>query len=325
MKRLCLATAVLLGTATLGQAAPFVETFDDLGASSRWSAPVVDADFATFDGNVDFAFDYGAIGIPAAPGGSDSVGLLFEANLTEESTGDEGEAIGTTSLLATIPSGNFKLTLDAFYVVDNNAGGTTEFGIYGVYASGANDPADPSIQDDIPFDFSVSNGDGLAWDASGEGGATNDFNRYEDAGNADAGTQTSLGGYDDIPEGSIPGVSTGDGSGDPFSFGPANRWVEIGIQSQGGIVSFLMNGFEIDSFDNTAGTFSGGTILLGYADYFNSVADGSLGTDPYPTLAQAVIYDNVKLVEGIPEPTTGLLVGLFSAILAVTSGRKRAA
>lgn len=331
MKRLCSVIAALCCTAAISQAATFSENFDDGNAFIRWSSPTVDSDIGTFDGTVNYAFDYGALGVPAAPGGGDTLGLFFEANKTDDVTGDEGEAIAVQSLLATMPAGDFKLSMDVYYIVDNNAGGTTEFGIFGVYTSGANDPGDASILDDVPFDFSVSNGDGLAWDATGEGGATNDFNRYEDAGNADAGTQTSLGGYDDIPEGSIPGVSTGDGSADPFSFGPANRWVDVSIESNGGIVSFLMNGFEIDSFDNTAGTFSGGSIMLGYADYFNSTANPALGTDPFPSIAQAIIYDNVVLEEVIdpnglvPEPTTGLLVGLFSAILAVTSGRKRAA
>ena len=219
-----------------------------------------------------------------------------------------------TSLLAELPSGNYKLTMDVYYNVDNNAGATTEYGIFGVHASGANFPDDESVNDDIPFDFELSDGDGLAWMATGDGGATNDLHRYEDPGNLDAGSQTGLGGYDDIPDGSIPGVPTG--SNNFPKFGPEEQWVKITIESVDGIISWQMNGFELDSIDNTGGTYSNGTILVGYSDVFNSVADISLGTDPYPEYAHFIIFDNIQL--SVPEPASALLfgIGILSAVVA---------
>ena len=315
-----LLTPALIAAVSLASAsasgALFNEDFDDGNAASRWSAPVVDSEAGVFDGTVDFAFDYGALGIPAAPGGGNSIGLFMEANLTDQG-GDQGEAIGMTSQLATLPAGNYKLTMDVYYNVDNNAGGTTEYGIFGVHASGANSPGDPTIQDDVPFDFGLSNGDGLAFMATGDGGASNDIHRYEDAGNLDAGSQTGLGSYDNIPDGSIPGVPTG--SNTFPKFGPEEQWVEITVESVGGIISWQMNGYELDSVDNTGGTYSGGTIMVGYADVFNSVADASLGTDPYPNLTHFIIFDNIEL---IPEPSSALLALMCGASVLGIRRRK---
>ena len=76
-----LTTTFLLGLATAtAQAQFFSEDFDDGNGASRWSAPVVDSEAGVFDGTVDFGFDYGALGIPAAPGGGGTVGLFMEAN-----------------------------------------------------------------------------------------------------------------------------------------------------------------------------------------------------------------------------------------------------
>ena len=75
--------AVVWSLAILGlvtsASAQFTENFDDGNASTRWTAPVVDAENGLFDGTVDFAFDYGSLGIPVAPGGGSTTGLFFEA------------------------------------------------------------------------------------------------------------------------------------------------------------------------------------------------------------------------------------------------------
>lgn len=307
-----LALCAALGLAATAQAQLYSETFDDSGASSRWSAPIVDAENGAFDGQVDYAFDYSAVGIPAAPNGGGTIGALMEANRTAQ-TGDQGETVGIVSTGVTLPDHDYKLSMDVYFNVETANGGTTEYVHFGVHASGPNSPGDDSVQGDVPFRFGLSDGDGLTWQFDGDAGSSTDLFRYEDAGNADTGSENGLGAYDDLPVGVIPGVSTG-----PNASGPTNSWVTVEIERIGDDISFSMNGYEIDSIANGA-DFSGGTISIGYADAFNSVAatdflvgpdptpfddsDGPFGDD-IPGFAHFAVFDNVVLT---PEPTSAVI------------------
>lgn len=305
-------------------ASAFTDNFDDGAAATRWSAPIVDAETGVFDGNVNYAFDYGAIGIPAAPGGGGSTGIFMEVNLTDQG-GDQGETVVLLANGLTLPAGDFVLTMDAYFNVETANGGTTEYGTFGVHAAAPNDPTNAGFaDDDAPFRFGVSNGNGLAWQADGDAGSTIDFLRYLDPGNANTGSQTPLFPYDDLPVGSIPGVSTG-----PGATGPTNSWVTIGIERVGLTYTFSMNGTVIDTFVDAGGALSGGTILIGYSDPFNSVAatnflpgedptpfdpnDGPFGGDNLVGSAHFIVFDNIKLV---PEPASALMVALAACGLA---------
>lgn len=183
-------------------------------------------------------------------------------------------------------------------------GGTTEYGLFGVFASGPLAPDDPAVNDDIPFRFDLSNGDGLTFSATGEGGAENDIYLFQDPGNGVTGSQTPLTSYDDIPNGSIPGVPSGAGDpSNPFEFGPKDQWVEITITSTGDLVTFAMNGyvFEDATIDNSGGIYPGGTIMLGYSDPFDSV-NLDVGSGP----SNFILFDNVSLT--VPEPGTGMML-----------------
>jgi len=304
----------------------FTETFDDGAAATRWSAPIIEAENGVFDGSVDFAFDYSSLGVPAAPGGDGStLGLFMEVNTTD-AEGDEGESVGTLAGGLTLPDGYFELSMDVYWNVNNLTntdtgeapGGTTEYGLFGVFASGPLSPDDESVNDDIPFRFNLSNGDGLTFSATGEGGAANDIYLFQDPGNAGTGSQSALTSYDDIPNGSIPGVPSGAGDpANPFAFGPEDQWVEMTITSTGDMVTFAMNGyvFEDATIDNSAGTYSGGTIMLGYSDPFNSV-NLDVGSGP----SNFILFDNVTLT--VPEPNAGMML-LAGPIVLLAIRRRR--
>ena len=89
----------------------FSEDFDDGSAASRWTSPIVDAETSAFDGSVDYAYDYGALGVPAAPGGGASTGVLMQVNLTDDTAGGEGESVGIipTVAAAMLPGPFFRL------------------------------------------------------------------------------------------------------------------------------------------------------------------------------------------------------------------------
>lgn len=327
-----LAALALATNATAQLGVVYTEDFDDGSAASRWSAPVVDAENGAFDGQVDYAFDYGAIGLPAAPGSASTTGILFEANKTNnpDPGGNQGEAVAVVPNSFTLPDGSYRMSVQAYFNVEAQNGGSTEFGLFGVHTAPFNAPADEGLNDDVPFDFGVSNGSGLAYQASGDSGASNDFNRYQDPGNLDAGTQTNLGSYD--AQAAAGGVF--DNITDPVNDGPRNQWVEIAIERVGSTASFIVDGVVVDTILN-ADDYSGGSILIGYADFFNSVAppdflvgpdptpfddsDGPFGDD-IPGFAHFLILDNLTVETIIPEPTSALLAAL--ALGAVATRRR---
>lgn len=281
----------------------FSEDWDDGNGGMRWSAPIpaLETPALGFDGTVDYAFDYSMLGAASAPNstGGTTIGAAFETNTTD-SPGDEGEGVAIVPLagLADIPAGDFVLNADV-YMFWNGTGGSTEYATLGVHSGGTASP----------LRFGLDDGDGLAWQFDGDGDSSTDILRYEDPG---AG-ETSIGEYEDIPDGSIPGVVTCDPSspngpnpcGGSSNVGPVNQWVEMEIESVNGLVSLSMNGFVLDTFDNTGGGLANGTIMIGGSDPFNSVNNDNPGTG----LSNYQVFDNVVLT-AIPEPTSFVLLGL---------------
>ncbi|TWT96879.1 hypothetical protein Pla108_26540 [Botrimarina colliarenosi] len=335
MKRMKYA-ALLAATCTAlpaGAQIVFSEDFDDGLASTRWSAPFFDSEDGVADGTVDYAFDYVALGLPLAPGGGSGTGVFFEANVIDN-TGDEGVSLAIIPLAPSLPSGSFRMTMDAYLNIETANGGTTEYGTFGVHAFPANDPLDPGLTDDAPLRFGLSNGSGVAWQIDGDAGSSIDILRYEDANNGDMGAQTSLGAFDDLPSGVIPGLpANATGSN---AIGPGNNWVQIAIERIGNNLSFSINGYVIDSIFDGSGAFDGGGIMLGYSDAFNSVAspDYLVGPDPtpfdntdgpfgdaFPGLAHFLVIDNVVVEAVVPEPTT---LALVLPVMAGLAMRRRA-
>jgi PEP-CTERM motif len=287
------AVAAVAFTASSASAQLFSEDWDDGLGAGRWSAPITALECAAcgFDGNVDYAFDYSSIGAPSAPGsaGGTTTGIMMETNTTvnRDINGNavfQGEGVGVVPTGFNLPAGDFILTSDV-YMFWNGGGGSTEYAGLGAFSGGTA----------TPVRFNIDNGDGLAWQVDTDGDAGDDMYRYEGPPNN---VETPLGGYEAIPDGSIPGVVTG-----PSRVGPFNQWIELKIKSIAGIVEFSMNGYVIDTFDNTGGTFNGGTVLLNQSDPFDSVnADDIFG------FSNVTVFDNVKVV--VPEPASIALLSL---------------
>ena len=299
MKRtfFCLMGLALLTVASTASAQViFSDDFDDGAGATRWSTGIAaqeDPGIAV-DSVVHYAFDYSVLGAgPATNSAGTTIGVAFESNITDQcptdaacTDSDEGEGVAIVPLagLADIPAGDFKLTADV-YMYWNFESGSTEYGTIGAFSGGTASP----------LRFGLDDGDGLAWQFDGDGDSGTDLLRYEDPG---AG-ETGLGGYETIPNGSIPGVETCEPGVDcagTTPIGPQNQWVEMAITSIGGNVSLSMNGYVMDTFDNTGGGLAGGTIMIGGSDPFNSVnIDNSAG------LSNMQVFDNVVLTV-VPEP-----------------------
>lgn len=290
----------------------YTEDFDDGMAADRWSDPIVVVEEPQFsvpdDSNTIYNFDYsqvpdpgngGAPITPAPNSNGTTTGVFLQTNLTAQclsgnslGCGNEGESVGIVSDYD-LPSGNFKVTAD-LYLFWNLGGGSTEYATFGVFHSRG---------PDVPFRFNVNNGDGLAWQGDSDGDSGTDVLAYSSVDG-----ETGLGGWEDIAEGSIPGVPTGPNF-PAQSTGLQNQWVELEIAVANGIATWFINGTPISSQD--ASPFTSGGILLGESDPFNSVnAVNSTG------FANGAIFDNV-VVMVIPEPTTGVLAafGLAGAFI----------
>ena len=240
---------------------------------------------------MDYAFDYSVIGAPSAPNsvGGTTIGVAMETNLTDQCPGDpncvdpqddegEGVAIIPLSAMGQIPDGDFRLTTDA-YMFWNLESGSTEYLTIGVYSQGTASP----------LRFNLDSGDGLAWQFDGEGGSGTDILRFEGPG----GGETSLGEWEDFPcdpdftfNIGEPGVCF---PGNQLA-GPANQWIEVAVESVDGMVSLSVDGLLIDTYDNTDGFFSGGSLMIGQSDPFNSVnpPDANGNTN-------MVVFDNIAL------------------------------
>lgn len=291
----------------------YTEDFDDGMADQRWSAPIVVVEEPQFsvpdDSSTIYNFDYSQVAnpgdagnpIPSAPNTTNgsTVGVFMQTNLSSQcgagnplGCANEGESVGIVSDYD-LPSGNFKVTADLF-LFWNRAGGSTEYATFGVlHSRSAN----------VPFRFNINNGDGLAWQGDTDGDSGTDVLAYSSVDG-----ETGLGGWEDIAEGSIPGVPTGPNFPSQGT-GLQNQWVELEIAVANGIATWFINGTPISSQD--ASPFTSGGILLGQSDPFNSVNPvNSTG------FANGAIFDNI-VVMVIPEPTTGVLAafGLAGAFI----------
>lgn len=293
---------VILLCANAKVSGQFSDDFDDGMANSRWTAPIWSLEDPKLgpDGAVNYAFDYSVVTGPAPRTvGGTTIGVSMATNLTDAGPVDEGESVGIVPVpgMGVIPAGDFKFSTDA-YLFWNGQSGSTEYMTIGVHNMGTA----------VPLRFGLNPGDGLAWQVDTDGDSGTDILRYENPGDG----ETGLGGWEDIPFGAIcgdgpdggEGFNTGepgiDFPGNQFA-GPANRWINLGIESVGGMVSLTVNNLIIDTFDNTGGAFTGGQLVIGQSDPFNSV---NIANDD--GLTNMVIFDNVSLTTDAFTPSEPL-------------------
>jgi hypothetical protein len=299
----------LLGACLVPQTvwgALFSENFNDGQAAGRWSVVSqqelrVPPPTLPPDGAVNFAFDYSSLGLANPSGASDSTGAYIRVNLTDQA-GNEGESYSIFPTGKSF-SGPFFLEFDMIVYNEQTTPNATEYGMAGVFLDNAN-PVSPYQNG--------SSGGPLAWKYSGDGWTSGDLAVFREGTPASTGF-VSLGSYDSIPQNSIPGVRTGMTSSRgpaPPDTHPKGSWVKVRIESTGSTVKWLLNGTLVDAYDNTAGHYTAGNILIGASDPFNSVS-------PQPT---GVIVDNV--VVGVPEPT-GLVPAIIMELAVIALARSR--
>ncbi|MEE2947499.1 MAG: Calx-beta domain-containing protein, partial [Verrucomicrobiota bacterium] len=248
------------------------------------------------DFTVHFAFDYSSRGIPPAPNSGDNStqGVRISVNNNDDTGGSE--AIGVNLFPAKQNfSGNYAVRFDMWINYNGPAGGgtgSTEHAIFGINQSGER----------VGWS-SQPTGDGIWFGVDGEGGSSTDYYSFEAD---DTGTVSAL-----PPD--LAGMIGKNNSHPLYQFlfpaptfetqgAPGKHWVSVEVRQNDDVLSWVMNGMVIASRPVSAESFgvrSEGTVMLGYMDLFNSIAN--------PKEDNFVIYDNVQVVNMDKEPSLPLL------------------
>lgn len=288
--------------------------------SANWT---VKADYiegnAADDYSVDWAFDYGQVkyklyrsatdaepqelAIPPAPNSKGSTrGIRVAVNKKNDEAArfsvnlyPKGQSF----------SGDYVLKFDLFLAhgawADTGVG-TTEYAMFGINHSG--DYANWFILSGATMSSAYGTtvegrkgSDGVFFGMTGEGGAARDFVSAEGAGSgaipvprlADA-----SGGLLDRNGNGAVDVDDSEGyfntifPAGKFEFAgmPSKRWVQVEVSQVGSTVTWKVDGHVIARRENTT-AFKSGTIMLGYSDPFNSIAD--------PREETFALFDNVRV------------------------------
>ncbi len=266
----------------------------DMNDASAWTLVQDD------DSMIDFGWDYSALGIPAAPGGSDTTGIRMAANIV----GPDAAMISAspTDLSVTAP---YTMSFD-FWINFNSSGGTTEF-------AGAHVGFDQTMGN--PF-----NGVGLVGDSDGDSGR--DIRFYVDDVEK---LTTDVPNYYSIASnnnGDEPLVSSFTGGTTPDAqtmapFDPTNTpvtapagalgyaWHTMSIDVTTDEAVFSIDDLEIGRVPASEGL--NGNVALTYADIFSSVS-----TKPEFSFG---VFDNLTINQ-VPEPSS--LTIAFIAMAGLT-------
>jgi hypothetical protein len=331
------AAATLASQASSSSAAVLFSDDFNVNSSANWTVNVAPTGSTTQ--SAQFAFDYSAFGIPAAPGSSDTLGLRLRANVPADTTRPAGVAsglsvsptgqnFGTSYHLSFYAWSNFNGAANASGLADN---GNSEGGTNNIMMAVGTSGTVPLVVGNTGL---VTNGamDGIGFATTGDGGITNDNRIYPKSGtftpagaNYTAGSTANTAAYYQAVFGThtAPAVqlalstaefndganNTQAGSTQAGAFGFA--WHKVDIIKDNNIVTWMVDGFNMANLDATSlGALGGNDFALGVSD-----VNGS--TTRHPSLLFTV-FDNVQVTDVVPEPAsaglliTGLATGLVS-------------
>lgn len=271
--------AVTAGTITLRDdegptTAPIFADNFDAGSAANWQV-VFGAANNIEDYDALFAYDYSADNIPAAP---HSVGTTKGLKVTvnkKDATATGAAAVNVYAKGQNF-TGNYAVRFDLWINVDLTAAGTTEHALMGVNHSGSRTNR-----------ASYPGGDGL-WFAAGTDGSTSALYRHY-VGNSTANPtsetigETAFTSFFSAPPFLAPGAVSG-------------HWVDGEITQIDGVVTLKFNGVPIFTKTN-ATAFTGGTLMLGHADLFNSIGSPS----------NFSVFDNVRVYQ-LSEPVQPIAI-----------------
>jgi len=302
----------VISLAGVADAAPIYTENFDVDSTANWTVN----NPALSDIIADFFYDYSAIGVPAAPGGSSTRGLKMTAN-------NSGGVFSGFSVSPTGKSfsGDYQVSFDIWqnYVGPLGPGGsgTTQLSTYGIGTSGT-----------TAFWPGAATKESVAFATTLDGGSASDFRAYSSAaptsyasGNAvylstGSTINNSDAYYSVFTSQSAPAAQvalypgqTGSTDAGETSF----KWRHVVIDVAGGFATWSIDGTPLARVDLSTVTLGGGNILFGHSD-----TNAGSSSDANDALLNITLIDNVVV---IPEPGTMTLLGL--AALGLVSMRRR--
>jgi len=266
----------------------FSDDFDDGNGSSRWSEASVGGVNVS-----DFAFDYIAAGLPAAPNGG-GLGLKLEVNTDPDA--------GASSQMYEFPAGqtftgNYTVSFDVWTDYEDGGSGTTEFITYGVMHT------DETLPSTNGIDFSIT----------GDWGSGHDLWCYYEGvgmGTTETGIDT-LGYYTGVD---IDGNESQNGNGtelyeSAFVDGiPAWQWNHVDISVDADSVAWYVNDIL---FAKVYRLDYDGNVSLGLIDLWSSVGTANFTVyDNFMVKSGALSVNNIKsskTAKLYPVPATNVL------------------
>jgi len=296
-----------------------------------------------------FNYDYSAMGIPAAPGSSDTIGLRLRANIPGGAAAPvTTRPAGVTSGLSVSPTGgnfgtdymatfyawsNFNGAPNASGLADNgNSEGGTNNVLFALGTSGTV----PLVVGNTTL---VTNGqmDGIGFATTGDGGINNDYRIYPKSGtitpagsNYAAGSNGNTAAYYQtlFPSVSAPAVqqslstaeygsdasNTQAGSTQAGAFGFA--WHKVVLTKLNNIVYWDVDNTRIAQLDVSSIAMGGNNIALG-------VSDVNTTTTRHPSLLFTV-FDNLTITD-VPEPASFTIICVAFSGFGLLLRRRRGA
>jgi hypothetical protein len=295
------------------QAAVLYSEDFDVDPTANWTVN----DPALSDITANFNYDYSAIGVPAAPGGSSSRGLKMTAN-------NSGGVFSGFSVSPTGKSfsGDYRLEFDMWqnYVGPLGAGGsgTTQLSTYGIGTSGT-----------TPFWPGAATKNLVAFALTLDGESANDVRVYSSAAltsyasgnpvyNGATSNNNSNAYYAGFTAQSAPAAQVVLFPGQTASNNVGETsfaWRHVVIDVAAGQATWSVDGLVLGKLGLAGLTLGGGNIFFGHSD-----TNATSSADANDVLLNVTLIDNVK-VTGVPEPT-GLALVAIGAIAVAARRRK---
>lgn len=287
--------ATMTGLSALSPA-QFVEDFNDLNALSRWDLAFSNAGADAF---ANLAFDYSLIGVPPAPGNTDTIGGWFSVNDNAPTSTEGASAYNKTGTF----TGNYSLAYDAYVGFNADLVGSTEFTTGGINMTGT------GVAYQQTGTIVQAGGGGFWFAASNEGGAAQDYRVYKNTTRLDW-TVANLAGYrgtNDDPLGCPPHEACNNfyrnlfpiANGFPLAGCIGKKWVRMEINQVNGIIEWKINGTTIAQRADTS-TVSG-KVMIGHMDPFTSIS-----SNPAQTFS---VFDNLSVTDVILPTSVAVLEG----------------
>lgn len=232
------------------------EDFEDGNASQRWIIAEQGASNV-----VDMAFDYVGAGIAAAPNGGGK-GMKITVN-TNEATPEASQVLAFP--MDKTFTGQYSLTCDVWLNFVGDAG-TTEFALFGVKHT----------------DQAAPNNTGVEFIFTGDNGSARDIRAYVN------GTELLA----DNGEGGYGDPTTQSTEGEPYLSSyegtvPGNQWLSVEVLVSTDSIKFKVNDIVWSGIPTIT---NDGNIVIGYADFFTSVA-------PDASAGNFGVFDNIKVTQ----------------------------